>query len=79
TCMARTLQVSRSGYYVWLHRQKTPSLRRQRQQSLDIQVGAAFDKAKKRNGAPRLTKDLAQQGVQANRKTVARSMQRLGW
>ncbi|WLQ15626.1 IS3 family transposase [Hahella aquimaris] len=78
TCMARALQVSRSGYYVWLHRQKAPSLRRQRQQSLDIQVGAAFDKAKKRNGAPRLTKDLAQQGVQANRKTVARSMQRLG-
>ncbi|WLQ16587.1 IS3 family transposase [Hahella aquimaris] len=78
TCMARALQVSRSGYYVWLHRQKAPSLRRQRQQSLDIQVGAAFDKAKKRNGAPRLTKDLAQQGVHANRKTVARSMQRLG-
>jgi len=74
--MARVLGVSRSGYYAWRHRQGKPSRRQQTQARLDQRTQAAFAKSKGRNGSPRLTRDLADQGHHYDRKTVASSMQR---
>ena len=73
--MARVLGVSRSAYYAWRAR-RAPCRRRQAREQLDAQVSAAFDAAKGRNGAPRLTRDLAAAGHRYDRKTVAKSLQR---
>jgi len=73
--MARVLGVSRSAYYAWRGRH-TPGPRRQVREQLDAQVAVAFDAAKARYGAPRLTRELAAAGHRYDRKTVARSLQR---
>ena len=76
--MCRVLKVSRSGFYAWLRRQAEPSKRKARQQQIDRHVQAAFIARKGRSGAPRLTRDLADNGTPYNRKTVAASQQRQG-
>jgi putative transposase len=78
TCMCRVLAVSRSGFYSWRHRQIYPSPRQQRRVSLDHQVAQAFAARKGRSGSPALTRDLRDQGLPYNRKTVAASQQRQG-
>lgn len=76
SAMCRVLDVSRSGFYVWRHRQIHPSTRQQRRDRLDQQVAAAFAARKGRSGAPGITLDLHDQGQSYNRKTVAASMKR---
>ena len=76
--MGRVLQVSRSGFYAWLKRQRCPSPRKRKRDQLDIVVKKAFDHRKSRSGSPRLVKDLADSGHSYDRKTVAKSMQRQG-
>ena len=76
--MARVLRASRSGFYAWLARQREPSSRQQARQTRDAQVLAAFNRAKQRYGAPRLTLDLREAGFAWNRKTVADSLRRQG-
>lgn len=76
--MCRVLEASRSGFYAWRRRPERPSSRTQRQKQLDQQVAEAFSAGKKRNGAPRLTLDLIEQGQHYNRKTVAASLKRPG-
>lgn len=76
--MARVLHASRSGFYAWLARQRVPSSRQQARQTRDTQVLAAFNQAKQRYGAPRLTLDLRAAGFVWNRKTVADSLRRQG-
>jgi putative transposase len=78
TRMCRVLAVSRSGFYSWRHRQIYPSPRQQRRVSLDHQVAQAFAARKGRSGSPTLTRDLRDQGLPYNRKTVAASQQRQG-
>ncbi len=74
--MARILGVSRSGYYAWRQREGKPSKRQQARARLDRLTAVAFAKGKRRNGSPRLTRDLAEDGHRYDRKTVAGSMQR---
>lgn len=78
SAMCRALDVSRSGFYGWRHRQQNPSPRQQRQARLDQQVTDAFAARKGRSGSPGLTRDLHDQGFSYNRKTVAASLQRQG-
>ncbi|WP_159338646.1 IS3 family transposase [Erwinia rhapontici] len=76
--MARVLHASRSGFYAWLARQGETSPRQQAQQTRDKHVLTAFNRAKQRYGAPRLTLDLRDAGFGWNRKTVAESLRRQG-
>jgi len=76
TTMGRVLSVSRSGFYAWRKRKACPSARAVRRQVLDQEVAAAFAGRKGRSGSPTLTRDLADQGLPYNRKTVAKSQQR---
>jgi putative transposase len=79
SAMARVLQVSRSGFYVWRRRQNAPMPpRRQRQIQRDEMVKRAFEDGKGRSGSPRLVLDLADAGFTCDRKTVANSMIRQG-
>jgi transposase InsO family protein len=78
SAMCRVLGASRSGFYIWRHRQQNPSPRQQRQALLDQQVAAAFAARKGRCGSPGLTRDLHDEGRSYNRKTVAASLQRQG-
>lgn len=74
--MCNVLEVSRSGYYDWKRRKGTIAPRKERQQERDAQILAAFTESKQRSGSPRLTIELSNEGIDANRKTVANSMQR---
>lgn len=76
--MARVLKASRSGFYAWKRRQNQPSPRQQRRAVLDAEIKALFEQGKKRNGAPRLTKDMADRNLRCNRKTVSDSLRRQG-
>ena len=75
--MARVLEVSRSGFYMWLKRQ--PSRREQQDKRLvdeirDIQENLA----KFRYGSPRMTVELRNRGHRVGRNRVARLMRANG-
>ena len=76
--MCAILGVARSGYYAWRRRGGKPSPRRRQQAVLDQRVAQAYHHRKGRSGAPRLALDLRDEGLPANRKTVAASLQRQG-
>lgn len=78
SAMCRVLQVSRSGFYAWRHRESHPSPRQRRREQLDEAVKEAFDARKGRSGSPRLVHDLADAGHYHDRKTIADSMRRQG-
>lgn len=78
TMMVRVLEVSRSGFYAWSKRRGIVGRRRQRQQDLDEQVRWFHDRSRGTYGAPRITADLHDAGIDVDRKTVARSMRRQG-
>ena len=76
TALCRVLSVSRSGFYAWRQRQTCPSARQRQRTALDQQVAAAFAERKGRCGSPTLTRDLHDQGLPYDRKTVAASQKR---
>jgi len=76
--MARVLKVSRTGFYDWRKRKDKPSPSQQRRDVRDTQIRSLFNAGKGRNGAPRLSKDMADRGLNCNRKTVADSLRRQG-
>ena len=76
--MARVLKVSRAGFYDWRRRKDKPSPSQQRRDTRDAQIRSLFDTGKGRNGAPRLSQDMADLGLNCNRKTVADSLRRQG-
>lgn len=79
TRMARLLKVSRSGYYAWAAaRRRGPSPAKARQRRLDVQVERVYAESDAVYGAPRVTAQLAREGLRADRKTVAASMRRQG-
>ncbi len=79
SAMARVLNVSRSGFYAWRHRQTSdPSPRKQRSLQRDEMIRDAFEAGKGRSGSPRLVLDLEDAGHSCDRKTVADSMKRQG-
>ena len=75
--MARVLCVSRSGFYDWLKPRKDGP-RAARRREPDGQVKAVFDAHEGRYGAPRITKELHDQGRGCDEKTVAGSLRRQG-
>jgi len=79
TRMARLLGVTRQGYYAWQRRRRHgPGPRAQRREVIDQAVREQFQASDDVYGAPRITRELAAEGVVVDRKTVAASMRRQG-
>lgn len=77
--MARLLDVSTSGFYAWRRRKLTgPSTRAVASGDLDTHVRHVHSDSDGVYGAPRVTAQLAREGVRVNEKTVAASMRRQG-
>ena len=74
--MVRLLEVSRSGYYVWLDRK--PSDRMIRREGIEQKVAWFHGDSDEVYGSPRILADLRADGETISRKTVAKTMQRLG-
>jgi putative transposase len=74
--MCRWLQVSRSGYYEWLHR--PPSATAQRRQLLKIKIEALFEACDGSYGYRRLHAELVRGGEQVGLELVRELMRDLG-
>lgn len=74
--MSRVLEVSRSGYYVWIKR--PASLRDLEMQRLDLEIKSIYELHKGRAGSPKITVDLQERGRKVSRKRVAARMRRMG-
>jgi putative transposase len=70
------LNVSISGYYVWLHR--LPSRRAQEEERLEIEIRAAHKRTRGVCGAERLQQELAENGVQAGICRIKRIKRKIG-
>jgi transposase len=71
-CKCETLQVSTSGYYDWLGR--SPSARAQANVTLLQSIREAHIASDETYGMPRIRAELADMGVVASRKRIARLM-----
>ena len=76
--MARVLNVSRSGYYLWCNSIGRSNFRSQRKQEIDERVQSAFVVSKCRDGADRILAELADNGTPHNIKTIRKSLKRQG-
>lgn len=80
--MARLLKVSRSGYYKWVHQQEKKNqgadTREEFRKALDEKIWTFWDASEQIYGAPRITRDLHNEGIFVDKKTVAKAMRRLG-
>lgn len=74
TC-CRVLEVSRSGYYDWLHH--TPGKQALSNRRLDTKITAVYHEHKRRAGSPRITKSLQAEGEICSENRVARRMKAL--
>lgn len=74
--MARLLEVSRAGYYAWLTR--TPSARALRAERIEAKIAWFHGESDEVSGSPRILVDLREDGEIISRKTVAKTMRRLG-
>ena len=74
--MARLLGVSRSGYYAWTKR--GPSSRAIRAQRIEQKISWFHGESDEVSGAPRILVDLREDGEIVSRKTVAKTMRKLG-
>jgi transposase InsO family protein len=72
----RVLEVSRSGYYQWLHAE--PSERSIDDAVLAAEIKEVFDEHKGRYGAPRIRRALRRRGARPSKKRVARLMRAQG-
>ncbi len=72
TVLCRLLKVSRSGFYAWLSRPKSP--RALSDEVLTEQIRGAFEANRNVYGSPRIHTELADGGVHVGRKRVARLM-----
>jgi len=76
TRMVRLLEVSRSGYYAWCKRPVSP--RALRQERIEQKVTWFHGESDEVSGAPKILVDLREDGEVISRKTVAKTMARLG-
>ena len=76
TVLCSLLKVSRSGFYAWLRRPKSP--RALADEVLTEQIREAFDSNRKVYGSPRIHVELADDGIRVGRKRVARLMREDG-
>jgi len=74
--MCQLLHVSRSGYYAW--RDRAPSKRRLRHQTLARQVRSAHSESRGTYGSPRVAAELKARSVKICVNTVARLMREEG-
>ena len=74
--MGRLLGVSRSGFYAWLGR--GPSLRAVRAERIEAKVAWFHGDSDEVSGSPRILADLRDDGEVISRKTVAKTMRKLG-
>ena len=74
--MARLLEVSRSGFYAWLTRE--PSARALRAERIEAKIAWFHGESDEVSGSPRILVDLREDGEIISRKTVAKTMRRLG-
>ncbi len=71
-----TLEVSPAGYYAW--RQRPTSVRRQRRDSLAVEIRAIHAEVKARYGSPRIHAELIARGQDCCVNTVAKLMRDAG-
>jgi putative transposase len=76
TTMCRLLGVSTSGYYAWLLRPE--SKRARRDAELTPRIRAFHEASDGTYGAPRILRDLRDEGVRVGKKRVARLMRNAG-
>lgn len=74
--MCRVLEVSRAGFYAW--RRRAPSARARADAQLKVQVRACHARSDGTYGAPRVLRDLRDDGVYVGQKRVARLMREQG-
>jgi len=74
--LSRVLEVSRSGYYVWLSR--PPSKHAQDEGRLEIEIKAAHKRTRQTCGPERLQRDLAAHGVGVGICRIKRIRKKLG-
>jgi len=74
--MCRLLEVQPSGYYAW--RTRSPTARQVADEVLMAHVKIAHAESRATYGAPRVHRDLQEQGVRTSKKRVARLMQTAG-
>lgn len=74
--MAKTLGVSRSGFYAWSSR--SPSARSMADGDLTERIQAIHRASKQTYGAPRIHAELADEGICVGRKRVERLMKAAG-
>ena len=74
--MCHLFSVSRSGFYSWLKRGKTP--RDQANEALTKQIRRIHQESQGIYGSPRITDALRHEGIQCTRKRVARLMRKSG-
>ncbi len=74
--MARLLEVSRSGYYAW--RDREPSKRAVRAERIEQKIAWFHGESDEVSGSPRILADLREDGEVISRKTVAKTMRKLG-
>ena len=74
--MARLLDVSRSGFYAWPQRE--PSERALRSERIEAKIAWFHGDSDEVSGSPRILADLREDGETITRKTVAKTMRKLG-
>lgn len=74
--MCNVLNVSRSGYYVWL--KQVPGKQAIANEQLDQKIKSVFIQNKMRYGAPRITRALQKAGDSCSHNRVARRMKIIG-
>lgn len=74
--MLAKLQVSRSGYYAWLHRIKSrQQIRKEEDQQRILEI---YNENHKIYGAPKITVLLNREGCQISQRTVSVYMKEIG-
>ena len=71
--MARVLNVSRSGFYLWCN-SSGRNFRDERKQAIDERVKSVFEDSKCRDGADRIFVELTEKGTPHNIKTIRKSL-----
>ena len=74
--MARTLRVSRSGYYAWFEKPRSKCDRRD--EMLVEAISSVQEDSKRRYGSPRVTRELRRRGHRVGHNHVARLMKENG-
>lgn len=74
--MLKCLQVSKQGYFAWLHRK--PSKRAQLDARVLVKIKEFHEASNGTSGSPRITKDLTESGDAVGRRMVARLMRANG-